>query len=93
MLTLEGLESVSVSSLPKLINILLQLLGLVIVIINTACSVIMPFLKTRWGFMFQCTFYVHICKFSRLTSFYSTGRANTSETDAPIDNELNIIRS
>ena len=47
MLTLEGLEATSLSSLPKLINIVLQLLGLVIVIINTACSVIMPFLKTR----------------------------------------------
>jgi len=47
MLTLEGLEATSLSSLPKLINVVLQLLGLVIVIINTACSVIMPFLKTR----------------------------------------------
>jgi len=47
MLSLEGLEATSLSSLPKLINIVLQLLGLVIVILNTACSVVMPFLRTR----------------------------------------------
>ena len=52
MLTLEGLEATSLSSIPKLINIVLQLLGLVIVIINTACSVVMPFLKTRY--VFKC---------------------------------------
>jgi len=47
MLSIEGLEATSLSSLPKLINIVLQLLGLVIVILNTACSVVMPFLRTR----------------------------------------------